>query len=83
MVPQTHQLHLVVVVFHQDTRKIQRLCLLFVIHQMLKLEGLYGILPEHLQLDAFPDPVEPCIKLTYISCHFLVLTNSPTTMSTS
>jgi hypothetical protein len=50
---------------------------------MLKLDGLYGILPEHLQLDAFPDPVEPCIKLTYMSCHFLVLTNSPTTMSTS
>ena len=26
---------------------------------MLKLDGLYGILSEHLQLDAFPDPVEP------------------------
>jgi hypothetical protein len=54
MVLQTHQLHLGV---RKDTREIQRLCLLFIIHQILKLDGLYGILPEHLQLDAFPDPV--------------------------
>jgi hypothetical protein len=33
---------------------------------MLKFYEHYWLLPEHLPLDAFPDPVKPSMKLDYM-----------------
>jgi hypothetical protein len=60
--------------------------LFILIQEMLKLDGLYGFVPEHLQLDAFPDPVEPLhqarlyvmlsfgsYELVHHHAHFLII----------
>ena len=59
LILQTHQLHLVVVVVHKDTREFRSLRrLLVLIDKMKELDGLCGILPVDLQQHPFSHTVE-------------------------